>query len=935
LLDACVMSERLSASQGLISTFALLAAASLSLIGCASDAPPPEGGAGRGTAGSAGSTDPGEGSGDTEFVSDSQTANAGGPEVGTGGSGSNASGSAGSTAAPSAGDDAGGDPDRAISEADIIKVEGDTLYALSRFSGLTIIDLSNPADLRVLGRYQSSATPFEMYVESGTAYVMYNDFSHREYDEEVGYYVWQSSSRMTAIDVSDPRSPALLGYQNLPGEISDSRKVGDVVYVVTHQSNYCWQCDTVSNTRVSSYDVSDPSVFAPVDSERFEDSNESWGVRHVSASQDRLYVSGYSWSSTGQPQAGTIQVVDISDPDGDIVPGAVVEISGQIDNRWQMDEYAGVLRVISQPASWNALTAPVVETFAIDSSSAVSPLARLPMVLPRQEALQSVRFDGARAFAVTFERTDPLFTFDLSDPARPLQVGELEIPGFLYFMEPRGDRLYSLGFDNSVDDGALHVSIFDVSNLAAPALLDRVNFGGDWAWLAEDQDRVHKLFNLALDQELILLPFSGSLYDEETCYYDWESGIQLIDARGDALTLRGVAPQIGEARRSLLHDDYLFGVSDNAIQAFDISDRDAPRRIDRLDVARNVNAVRAVGGDLLRFGQNWWTGETELDLVPMAQAEVTVGEKPLDLTPLTGVSEQICNRTDGSYSSSSSSFTGQVFVNGSYAFLPRQHNEYSYSGNGADYRNSQTMRISIVALAGDDAPRVVGEIALEPTTHDQPEFTYSSYAGFVQTDGALLVGRHSGSYGNTTNTTKLAYDVIDLSAGADARVVSRFEVPDNLAWGGWGYPVMGCMVDVPWGWYGYSTSSTLSSGNMVASQHQVPLDDGTGRVRYYLDRIDVTDPAAPVVLDPINIPGQVVHYEHERGLLVTLEDVRQSLGRMANYRACLEAYPGASWELDQQAYGASGYNYENTPGNCTLWHRRLNSLRLEARSPAA
>src|SRR5688572_6103795 len=48
-------------------------------------------------------------------------------------------------------------PERAISEADILKVEGDTLYALSRYSGMTIIDLSDPTQLRVLGNYRSTA----------------------------------------------------------------------------------------------------------------------------------------------------------------------------------------------------------------------------------------------------------------------------------------------------------------------------------------------------------------------------------------------------------------------------------------------------------------------------------------------------------------------------------------------------------------------------------------------------------------------------------------------------------------------------------------------------------------------------------------------------------------------------------------------------------
>lgn len=942
------MSRRLPRVVGSVTHASLLLGAALVFAGCGGgDEPsgaagPGSGGGGNpddpsGTAGDQGVKDPGgtpvAGDGETDFVSDIGLHGAarwgsegGGDLAGTGGSASAVPGNDGDTGATS--------PERAISEADIIKVEGDTLYALSRYSGLTVIDLADPADLRVLGSYRSTAMPFEMYLEAGTAYVMYNDYYHREWDEDAGYYVWQSSSRMLALDVSDPAAPRVLGYQDLPGAISDSRKVGDVAYVVTYQNSYCWNCDAVANTRISSFDVSDPSVFEPVDQERFESENESWGLRHVSVSQDRIYVSGYAWSSDDTPRSGSIQVVDISDPGGDIVPGAVVEVAGQIDNRWQMDEYDGVLRVISQPSTWSSLPAPVVETFAIASSQELTPLGSLTMTLPTAESLQSVRFDGPRAFAVTFEQIDPLFTFDLSDPARPVQVGELEIPGFLYHMEPRGDRLYALGFDNAVDDGALHVSVFDVADLARPTMLDRVNFGGDWAWLAEDQDRVHKLLNLALDEGLIFMPFSGSVYDDTTCFYDYGSGIQIIDVRGDDLVLRGVAPQVGEARRALLHDDTLFGVSDNAIQAFDLGDLDAPALLDRLDVARNVSAIKVLGDDLLRFGQDWWTDEVMLDLVPLAAAEAAESAAMLDLSSLSDVRDRTCNETDGSYRYNSTYFTGQVFVHGDHAFVPREVYEYGYENGGSDYYNRETMRIIVVALTGAGAPRVVGELALEPIGYDSTREVWSYYAGFVQTERALLVGRRTGYYSYDPATgerseTRFSYDVIDLSAGADARVVSRLEVPDDLARGGWGYGAYGCMIDMYWGWYGYDSGATPVSGDIIASQHQEPVEDDPGRVRYYLDRIDVSDPAAPVLLDPVNIPGQVLHYDHDRGLLVTVEDLREELGELANSQACYDLEPMASWEYDQAAYEANGYDYENTPGTCVRWHRRLSSLLVE------
>ena len=63
-------------------------------------------------------------------------------------------------------------------------------------------------------------------------------------------------------------------------------------------------------------------------------------------------------------------------------------------------------------------------------------------------------------------------------------MGELVMPGFVYHMEPRGDRLIGLGYDQGNADGALHVSLFDVADLANPKMIKRVNFGKGWAQLA-------------------------------------------------------------------------------------------------------------------------------------------------------------------------------------------------------------------------------------------------------------------------------------------------------------------------------------------------------------------------------------------------------------------------------------------------------------------
>lgn len=811
----------------------------------------------------------------------------------------------------------GASAERAIAEADIVQVDGNVLYALSEYSGLSAIDIEKPGDLRLLGNFRTSASPFEMYLEGDTAYVMFNGWYSYEYDEASDSFSWQSASRLVALNVSDPRHIALIGEYEVAGEISDSRKVGDVVYLATYENGYCYGCEQLPNTRVASFDASDPSHFQRIDQIAFTEESGSYGKRSISVTDERIFVSGESWN---EGTTGSITVVDISDPSGKLKRGAEVPVAGPIQSRWQMDETDGVLRVISQPGGWGTDAPPRVETFRMDSAEAVVPLANLEMALPRPEALQSVRFDGKRAYAVTFERTDPLFTFDLSDPENPKQMGELEIPGWLYHMEPRGDLMYALGYDNGEGVDDLHVSLFDVSDLSSPKMLDREHFGGDWGSFAEDQDRIHKAFKILPEQNLILVPFTGGGRDEESCSYHYESGIQLVDIQEDGLELRGVAPQVGAARRAILHDQVLLGITDNAVQAFDIGNRDAPVELDRLDVARNVSSLRVMGSTLLRFGSDWWTGETALDFVPAETPESAAGLGQLDLSSLTSRTENYCGMEEGGgdYDYANGYFSGEVFVHGNKAFLPRH--EYTQTNRSGKWTSEDRLTLFVIDLTERTALRLIDRIDLEPIVEQEEEdeddvYSYESFGNIVQTDHALLIGRRSSTHNYDDpdkDEERLTYDVIDLRK-EDPTVGARFEVPVDWTFGGYGYSYGGCGVDLDWGWYGGSIGAqvTLVSGDIVVSQHQVPVDDGTGRVRYFLDRIDVSDPANPELLAQVNIPGSAIDYDHESKQLVTVDHL-------------LEERPADDWE---DCYSDHGNVYfDDQAGVCRSFQRRVNVL---------
>jgi uncharacterized secreted protein with C-terminal beta-propeller domain len=804
---------------------------------------------------------------------------------------------------PTAGADAAA---RAISEADILQLDGDRLYALSRFSGLSVVDVSNPAALRLEGVYRSAAEPFEMYVQDGLVFAMFNGWYSYECDAR-GACSWQQTSRLQAIDARDPANITLLSDHEVPGAIDDSRRVGDVLYLATHEWGGCWGCQTQPNTTLTSFNVSDLTQLKQVDQLRLPSPPETYlGERSIAVTDQRIYISGWEWSNN-QSNKGSIQVVDISDPYGALQTGAKFPIAGQIQSRWQMDEYAGVLRVISQPGGWGTGSPPVLETFQVNSASDLPRVGRLALQLPQaNEVLQSVRFDGARAFAITSEQRDPLFTLDLTDPTRPRQRGQLEMPGWVYHMEPRGDRMYALGYDPQNPAGSLNVSLFDVSNLDQPVLLQRVNFGGDWGSFAEDQNRIQKAFSILDAQGLILVPFSGGSYDDKRCNYEYGSGIQLIDFSADSLTKRGVAPQVGTARRALLHKQQLLGIGDNSVQAFDISNRDQPVASAKLNVARNVDTVRVVGDHLMRFGKDWNTQQTILDMTPLERASSAEPESEIDLAALFGKDTYSCN--------SSAYWGGEVFSKGNYAYVPR----YSYHYSNANYANyQQTLTFYVVDISDPNGPQAVGSFDVPPSSGD------SYFAGIVQTDHTLLIGRSTGSFsfndGKIVDRPSYAYDVIDLADPASPRLATRFQVPSLIAGGGWGYFPAMCSVDMAWGWYGGgyyggASSLALSDGDLVVSQHMEPLADGSEHVRYFLDRIDVSNPDQPRVLPAINVPGSAIHFNAETGELITVDYIKSR-----------EA--GTDWN-DCSARGAYGY-YDEARHDCEVFRRTLNALVID------
>ena len=172
-------------------------------------------------------------------------------------------------------------------------------------------------------------------------------------------------------------------------------------------------------------------------------SNPAWRVMPMAAGD-----------AQSQPQQHRTEIYKFDTSSGSERPRYVAggSVPGHVLNQYSMSEWDGRLRVASTTDSFMDAGAP-----ATQSNSGVYVLAQdgqqLVQVgavegLGKGERIYSVRFVGTVGYVVTFRQTDPLYTLDLGDPAKPTVRGELKIPGYSAYLHPAEDnRLIGVGQD--------------------------------------------------------------------------------------------------------------------------------------------------------------------------------------------------------------------------------------------------------------------------------------------------------------------------------------------------------------------------------------------------------------------------------------------------------------------------------------------------------
>lgn len=237
----------------------------------------------------------------------------------------------------------------------------------------------------------------------------------------------------------------------------------------------------------------------------------------VYASQQDLFIvqPGYSWWwRPHQQQQSAIHHFSIADQQPAYLSTGLVK--GFVNDSFSLSYHDNHLRVATTQNFWNLSDRSDIRStnhlyVLADNGSAMDIIGSVNNYA-HNERIFSARFIKERGYVVTFRQIDPLFSFDLSDPANPFIAGELKIPGFSSYMHPIDDtHLLTIGREGD-DNGAsnqIAIKLFDVSDLANPSIIDSYSpdLGDGYSWSQANWD--HHAFTYYAAEGLLAVPLSS------------------------------------------------------------------------------------------------------------------------------------------------------------------------------------------------------------------------------------------------------------------------------------------------------------------------------------------------------------------------------------------------------------------------------------------
>lgn len=213
-------------------------------------------------------------------------------------------------------------------------------------------------------------------------------------------------------------------------------------------------------------------------------------------------------------------------------------VPGWLNDQFSMGEYNGYLRIGTTRGGWWGEGTSNRLTILAEHGGELAETGAIEGIAPG-ERIYSLRFDRDRGYMVTFRQTDPLFTFDLSNPSLPKVAGDIHVNGFatyIHLLGANNNRLLTIG--RSADSAGRvtgnKLQLFDVTNLALPVLVGDFELGSGWSAALYD----HHAFLYYEPLSLLAIPYSGY----SSAGSPSSTGLRLFAINPAGISSRGILP---------------------------------------------------------------------------------------------------------------------------------------------------------------------------------------------------------------------------------------------------------------------------------------------------------------------------------------------------------------------------------------------------------
>ncbi|MCL2638890.1 MAG: beta-propeller domain-containing protein [Oscillospiraceae bacterium] len=495
-----------------------------------------------------------------------------------------------------------------VQEGDIIKTDGRNIYLASpRLNNVNVIKADNGNMQRIALLEKENATPVELLLYNNDLIIVWGRSTRVDININTGersfnrrYYQYETI--VEVYDVNGQFNQPISTYVQ-DGSYNSSRMIDNIIYLITNympnmQSHFTLEdysdyvptyavnhkefsiapnsiviapenLDYISYTVISGLDVTKENMLVSIKA-----SLEITDV--IYSSHENIYITSQVYERANNHYWEEYLVINkFSINKGQIEYVAATKLRGNIRNQFYLDEHRGTLRVVTQVWGrgengwWGSSGGSL---YTLDRS-----LRTLDEVhgIGGIEEVHSVRFAGDIGYIVTFLNTDPLFSFDLSDPTKIIQLDELKIPGFSRYMHKwSDDLLLGVGVDADEQTGrrtGLKLSMFDIAdneNLAERHVY--VIGAGNSGWFWSIAEHEHRAILVSPEKNIIAFPYEYEFYFPSSRDWEWGSAYAIFSYdEENGFTLIG---EIKDERnrftgfqRGLFIGDYIYAASDNKV----------------------------------------------------------------------------------------------------------------------------------------------------------------------------------------------------------------------------------------------------------------------------------------------------------------------------------------------------------------------------------